>query len=86
MQIMQGRIVKVINMKPLETLGLIEEAAGTRMFEMKKKDAIKTIEKKETKLAEINRVRLLAPAYLLPGAPTSPVDLARVLGRPSRRT
>jgi hypothetical protein len=28
--IMQGRITKVCNMKPLETLGMIEEAAGTR--------------------------------------------------------
>ena len=28
--IMQGRITKVCNMKPLETLGMIEEAAGTK--------------------------------------------------------
>ena len=54
--IMQGRITKVLNMKPIETLGMIEEAAGTRMFEMKKQQAIKTIEKKETKLAEIKRI------------------------------
>ena len=43
-------------MKPIEILGLIEEAAGTRMFEMKKQQAIKTIEKKESKLDEIKRV------------------------------
>ena len=55
-QIMQGRITKVLNMKPQEILGLIEEAAGTRMFELKKQNAVKTIEKKETKLMEIDRV------------------------------
>ena len=34
--IMQGRITKVLNMNPKEILGLLEEAAGTRMFEDKK--------------------------------------------------
>ena len=29
--IMQGRITKVLNMKPIEILGMLEEAAGTRM-------------------------------------------------------
>ena len=53
---MQGRITKVLNMKPIEILGMIEEAAGTRMFETKKRKAIETIEKKETKIVEINRV------------------------------
>ena len=45
--IMQGRITKVLNMKPPEILGLIEEAAGTRMYEAKKVAAQKTIEKKQ---------------------------------------
>ena len=54
--IMQGRITKVLNMRPIEILGMIEEAAGTRMFETKKRKAVETIEKKETKLIEINRV------------------------------
>ena len=54
--IMQGRIVKVLNMKPIEILGLIEEAAGTRMFETKKQNAVKTIEKKQGRLLEIDRV------------------------------
>ena len=53
--IMQGRITKVLNMKPLETLSMIEEAAGTRMFETKKQAAIKTIEKKQIKVEEINK-------------------------------
>jgi structural maintenance of chromosome 2 len=30
--IMQGRITKVLNMKPDEILGMVEEAAGTRMY------------------------------------------------------
>jgi structural maintenance of chromosome 2 len=40
--IMQGRIVKVMNMKPPEILALIEEAAGTRMFETKKQRCFET--------------------------------------------
>ncbi|NXE11058.1 SMC2 protein, partial [Lophotis ruficrista] len=54
--IMQGRITKVLNMKPPEILAMIEEAAGTRMYECKKVAVQKTIEKKDTKLKEINRV------------------------------
>eukprot|EP00698_Gefionella_okellyi_P016359 TRINITY_DN4678_c0_g4_i2.p1 TRINITY_DN4678_c0_g4~~TRINITY_DN4678_c0_g4_i2.p1 ORF type:complete len:1208 (+),score=437.20 TRINITY_DN4678_c0_g4_i2:43-3666(+) len=54
--IMQGRITKVLNMKPPEILGMLEEAAGTRMFETKKEAAQKTIEKKEQKMEEINQV------------------------------
>lgn len=54
--IMQGRITKVLNMKPHEILSMIEEAAGTRMFETKKLSALKTIEKKQTKVDEINKV------------------------------
>lgn len=54
--IMQGRITKVLNMKPHEILGMVEEAAGTRMYENKKVAAIKTIEKKQKKVDEINTV------------------------------
>lgn len=55
--IMQGRITKVLNMKPAEILSMIEEAAGTSLYENKKLAALKTIEKKDTKLREINSVR-----------------------------
>ena len=41
--IMQGRITKVLNMKPIEILGMLEEAAGTRMYESKKEAAMKTL-------------------------------------------
>lgn len=51
--IMQGRITKVLNMKPVEILSMIEEAAGTRMFEDRKDKATKTMAKKEMKVREI---------------------------------
>ncbi|KAJ3556856.1 hypothetical protein NM688_g1793 [Phlebia brevispora] len=51
--IMQGRITKVLNMRPQEILGMVEEAAGTRMFEERKDKAKKTMGKKEKKVAEI---------------------------------
>lgn len=35
---------------------MIEEAAGTRMYEAKKQSAVRTIEKKEGKMAEIKQV------------------------------
>lgn len=54
--IMQGRITKVLNMKPIEIIGMIEEAAGTRMYETKRVNALKTIEKKQAKLDELNSV------------------------------
>ena len=54
--IMQGRITKVLNMKPNEILSMVEEAAGTRMYETKRVAAIKTIEKKQTKVDELNSV------------------------------
>lgn len=54
--IMQGRITKVLNMKPPEILAMIEEASGTRMFEEKKEKALKTIAKKEKKVEEITKV------------------------------
>jgi structural maintenance of chromosome 2 len=54
--IMQGRITKVLNMKPNEILGMVEEAAGTRMYENKRVAAIKTIDKKQSKVDELNSV------------------------------
>lgn len=56
--IMQGRITKVLNMKPPEILGLLEEAAGTKMYETKKQAALRTLEKKQIKVDEINKVRV----------------------------
>uniref|UniRef100_A0AAG5DIY0 Structural maintenance of chromosomes protein n=1 Tax=Anopheles atroparvus TaxID=41427 RepID=A0AAG5DIY0_ANOAO len=54
--IMQGRITKVLNMKPHEILSMIEEAAGTSMYEAKRDSALKLIEKKDAKLNELYAV------------------------------
>eukprot|EP00850_Spirogloea_muscicola_P009435 SM000053S17392 [mRNA] locus=s53:151617:158299:+ [translate_table: standard] len=54
--IMQGRVTKVLNMRPMETLSMLEEAAGTRMYEMKKEGALKMLEKKQAKVDEIQKV------------------------------
>ena len=43
-------------MKPHEILGMVEEAAGTRMYETKRIAALKTIDKKQMKLDELNSV------------------------------
>ena len=51
--IMQGKITKVLNMKPKEILSLIEEAAGTKMFEDRRQKAEKVMAKKDIKLEEI---------------------------------
>ncbi|KAK1759453.1 SMC2-like protein [Echria macrotheca] len=54
--IMQGRITKVLNMKAVEILAMIEEAAGTRMFEDRRDKALKTMAKKDLKLQEITEL------------------------------
>lgn len=54
--IMQGRITKVLNMKAVEILAMIEEAAGTRMFEDRRDKAFKTMAKKDMKLQEISEL------------------------------
>ncbi|KAF0991973.1 hypothetical protein HZS_1498, partial [Henneguya salminicola] len=54
--IMQGRITKVLNMKSIEILSMIEEATGTKMYETKRQLAFDTIAKKEHKINEINRM------------------------------
>ncbi|KAK8090813.1 condensin subunit protein [Apiospora phragmitis] len=54
--IMQGRITKVLNMKAVEILAMIEEAAGTRMFEDRRDKALKTMSKKDMKLQEITEL------------------------------
>lgn len=52
-----GKITKVLNMRPQEILSMIEEAAGTSMFEEKKEKAVKTMARKEKRLDEIQEVR-----------------------------
>lgn len=43
-------------MKPIEILGMVEEACGTRLYEVKKSQAEKTMEKKDIKVNEINKI------------------------------
>ena len=54
--IMQGRVTKVMNMKPMEILSMIEEATGTRMYESKREMAHKQIEKKTLKWTEMTNI------------------------------
>nr|CAD7575553.1 unnamed protein product [Timema californicum] len=56
--IMQGRITKVLNMKPPEILSMIEEAAGTSMYEVKRMSTRSTIERKDIKMKELSSVEL----------------------------
>lgn len=56
--IMQGRVTKVLNMTPRQVLYMVEEAAGVRVYEAKRKSAMTTLEKKEEKIKEINRVSI----------------------------
>jgi len=43
-------------MKPQEILGMVEEAAGTKMYEDKKISALATLKKKDAKVEEMNQV------------------------------
>ncbi len=54
--IMQGKITQVLNMKPQQILGMIEEAAGTRLYEDRKEKALKAIVKKDVKLSQSSLV------------------------------
>lgn len=77
--IMQGKITKVLNMKPQEILGMVEEASGTRMFEERKDKAWKTMGKKDKKVAEMEAVSFHAtlPAVeTIMGLTRSPLRLS----------
>ena len=54
--VMQGKVRQVVNMKPDQILGLMEEAAGTSSFQLKKESSLKMIKKKQNKLDEINKM------------------------------
>jgi structural maintenance of chromosome 2 len=54
--VMQGKVRQVVNMKPIEILGLMEEAAGTSSFQLKKESSLKIIKKKQNKLDEIDKM------------------------------
>lgn len=54
--IMQGRVTKVINMKPAEILGLIEEASGVSQYQTKRTQSIELLKKKDLKIIETNSI------------------------------
>lgn len=47
---------KVLNMRPQEILGMVEEAAGTRMFEERKEAARKKMSKKDKRMQEVTSI------------------------------
>ena len=55
--IMQGKITKMLNMKPTQILNLIEEAAGTKSYEAQRDSSEKVIQKKDAKLKTIKETR-----------------------------
>ncbi|XP_037959235.1 structural maintenance of chromosomes protein 2-2-like [Teleopsis dalmanni] len=54
--IMQGRITKVLNMKPKEILSMIEEAAGTSLYDSKRDATNKLLEEKDLMVRGANQL------------------------------
>jgi structural maintenance of chromosome 2 len=54
--IMQGKVSKVLNSKPSEIMKLLEETVGTRIYDIKKEHAKKTMEKTAIKIMEIQNL------------------------------
>lgn len=54
--IQQGRVAHVVSMAPAELRGMVEEAAGTRMFDAEAAAARRTIAQKDPKIAEIDAI------------------------------
>ena len=54
-------------MKPPEILSILEEASGIRMYDTKKEVPLKTLEKKQSKVDEIDKLldQGILPALLL---------------------
>lgn len=73
-------------MKPPEILGMIEEAAGTRMFEHKKQSALKTIEKKQIKVRSRPRAECRAALFVHVVQYTVGASSLALIGRVVRAT
>ena len=54
--IMQGKVAKVVDMKPAEVLSMLEEAAGTQVYQNKRERTLKELEKCKAKLAKIDEM------------------------------
>ena len=62
---------------------MLEEAAGTRMYETKKEAALRTLEKKQVKVQEIEKVLLLYTCHDCVSRGTGSQNL-EVLGLPQQ--
>ena len=51
--VMQGKITQVVKMKPKQILSLIEETSGTALFEKRKEECLRMLERKELTLRNI---------------------------------
>lgn len=49
----QGKITKIINLKPLDLMSMLEETAGTSLYIDKKLEGLKLIKKKEEKIEKM---------------------------------
>ncbi len=54
--VMQGKIAQILGMRAPQIMGLLEEAAGTKMFETKKEQSAKIIAQKQKKISEIEDI------------------------------
>lgn len=54
--VVQGDLLKIIDMNPIERRGLIDEVAGLQEFEAKKAEAMKDLDKVERKIKDITIV------------------------------
>merc|ERR1712224_269507 len=54
--IMQGKVTYVSQLKPIGILKMIQESAGTNMYNKKKKESVQRIREREIKLEELNNI------------------------------
>lgn len=57
--IMQGKITKVVNMKPKEILHMIEEAVGATLYQSKREKAETELRNKQQTITSVETVRFV---------------------------
>ncbi|MDO8537911.1 MAG: AAA family ATPase [archaeon] len=62
--VVQGDITRIIEMNPVQRREIIDDLAGIREFEEKKNEALKELDKVDTKIKEVNIVIKERGAYL----------------------
>jgi len=58
--IMQGKITKVVNMKPKEILGMIEECVGAASYQTKRDKSLEEITDKDRLVKELTHVSVFS--------------------------